>query len=418
MRFSWIQKTLRILQANQRALAIFTTVIVAASAGLSRSAVGQGAPAAKPAAKPVATPAPAAKGAVVAPAPVSKAPAAPLIATPLAAPGAPPVAVLAPSMAVAPSTPTEKAPPVPEAKLTRNEQVRELLQNTGFRAQLEDVQEVLAVTIQHFLDRNQDLMAPKAFEELAGAVQKGFVGRSMYESVEAAMVKDLDDATVSTLLDWYRTPPGSHLHSVEVLSGRRQGIRDITSFLNLARELQDEERIAIAHQIDRLTFLSDDQLNLVMTAYRATAQGANHSVSRDKRKTPEALEVEIRKVRLTMRDTIVRAVLAGIVSTFQPIKVEEFQKYIDFVKSPAYRLFNRRVARAVGRELEHALAESGRQVAALSGPAAPGTTPSVANPAVLPPMPPTAVTPAIIAGAPPQGAPARAPANNETPPNP
>lgn len=328
--------------------------------------------------------------------PASKAPvaAAAAPAPALPAPAIPGAAAPAPAPAAAASSPYGPQPPpggvsapgpVPdttaaaEPASSKDVLTAQLLDVTGVHGELLELGSIVGITMQYYLNKYPDAIPAKTYDDVVVVAEQAFDGKQVYAGVLKTLVADLDEHTMAAVLGWYKGEAGHHLHTLETAGDRAAGIRDLPLYLGLSQtDGLDNERLHAAHALDRAMFLSDDQVNIVMAVYRGARTGLNDLLPKARRLDKPALEDELSKARFAFRDTVIKAVLGGLVVTFQPAQVEDLAAYPTFVRTQEFQVFNRATARAIGHELERAGLKAAHEIAAYKPHAPAPDAPAVA----------------------------------------
>lgn len=317
-------------------------------------------------------------------APAAPAPAAPtLAAAPVSAAAPAKVPALAPAAsaptqtaaaappATAPAQTAAAAPaanlppgPVPDLEAAKAALAGEVLDATGVRGELIELGALVSITLQYYLGKNPDSIQAKTFDDLVVVAEQAYDGKVIYETLQKAIADEVDERTLTAILDWYKSDPGKRFHTFETANGHSAALRDLPTFLGMSDLGQlDGQRLQAAHALDRAMFLSDDQLNIVMDVYRGARSGLNEYLPKSTRLSKSDLDQELSRVRLSFRDMVVKAVLGGVVTTFQQIPLEDLGAYTAFARKPEFQTLNRRIAKVLTRELDKAALKAERDIA-------------------------------------------------------
>ncbi|MEX0604568.1 MAG: DUF2059 domain-containing protein [Marinobacter sp.] len=208
---------------------------------------------------------------------------------------------------------------------------------------------------------------------LKGAIT-GMVGQAFSSSkIRGQVVADLDDglseSTLQTVLDWYQSPLGERVTSLEADAAKPAGWKQIERRgPELIKKYQGTEREQMFTRFDRASRATESAVDTAIAVQTAfgTAMAAFNGQTADF----ESIKARVEDQRPMLTGMVGQQVYAAYLHTYESLSDEQLKNYIDFMQSQEGDRYNEVVTNSVQQAIIRPVESIGNGLMRLFGPQA------------------------------------------------
>jgi hypothetical protein len=200
-----------------------------------------------------------------------------------------------------------------------------LLERSGLRVQLESLS--AGVRVQFLLGRGR-LSGEDRFT-IDRIVSERFSAAALYARIRLEFEKNLESAKLARALEWYGSPLGKRIISLELASLVPDGGR-IPDFDN---DRPSERRLELVRRLDAGGGASETTVDVTMAVVRNLTRAFQPALPAVARLSRGQLEHELTQVRNLTLERIRRACLLNMLSAYRDLTDQELEEYVRFVES-------------------------------------------------------------------------------------
>ncbi len=208
----------------------------------------------------------------------------------------------------------------------------------------------------------QSPLTKEDFKGLKAALVDAFQVDSLLKATAARIRKNVSEADAKQVLGWLESDLGRKITQAEVDATNDEARG---SMMNEARTLMaDKERVALAHQLDKLLHATDEAIN-----FRVEGETVMY-VAVSKRLRPDhPVDAEAFKKQVASgidRSSVEQSLILSFVYTYRNIDIPSLKKYVDFLGQPAMRRFNDAIRDGMVDGMNQCAAKAADNVAAFA----------------------------------------------------
>jgi hypothetical protein len=200
-----------------------------------------------------------------------------------------------------------------------------LLEHSGLRVQLESLS--AGVRVQFLLGRGR--LSGEDRLTIDRIVSERFSAAALYARIRLEFEKNLESAKLARALEWYGSPLGKRITSLELASLVPDGGR-IPDFEN---DRPSERRLELVRRLDAGGGASETTVDVTMAVVRNLTRAFQPALPAVARLSRGQLEHELTRVRNQTLERIRRACLLNMLSAYRDLTDDELEQYVRFVES-------------------------------------------------------------------------------------
>jgi hypothetical protein len=202
-----------------------------------------------------------------------------------------------------------------------------LLERSGLRVQLESLS--AGVRVQFLLGRGR--LSGEDRLTIDRIVSERFSAAALYARIRLEFEKNLESAKLAKALEWYGSPLGKRITSLELASLVPNG-GPIPDFEN---DRPSERRLELIRRLDAGGGASETTVDVTMAVVRNLTRAFQPALPAVARLSRGQLEHELTQVRNLTLERIRRACLLNMLSSYRDLTDQELAEYVRFVESEA-----------------------------------------------------------------------------------
>lgn len=215
--------------------------------------------------------------------------------------------------------------------------VDEILELSGARAQLAGLASQLGAG--YLLPRRHQLDARDG-ARVARIIEQHFAPERFYLAIRDELGRRVEREQLDAMAAWFRSPLGRRVSELESAASKREAAPAAVAFVQrLKTSPAAPARLELVQRLDWVTGLSTDTTDLVLVIARSGARAAATAVAADRRIRTGVVERRVEEMRGEMDMTSMA--LTHMLYVYSPLTDAELKAYVDFLASPAGRVYNR-----------------------------------------------------------------------------
>jgi len=175
---------------------------------------------------------------------------------------------------------------------------------------------------------------PDLERKITTIMKESFDVKRAQESLFTFLLQNTQIDFLEKEVQWGETPLAKKIQAEETAASRPEAQAGLLRYMaDLQENPPSEARIAIIHEFEKTTGLSDLSTQIIIEMMRGMIESANLALPEDKRQTQDQVEEEIEKIRPTLRDAMRENMILTSLYTYRNISDGELTQYIEFYKS-------------------------------------------------------------------------------------
>ena len=258
------------------------------------------------------------------------------------------------------SSGVEKVDPQKTQNVLQKTQVEELIAACGLKRHLESIPDMAAAAVDQGLAANEK-MSPEQKVSFKSIVIESFSPQTLQEVVFDQFMDAYDQARVSKVMDWLRSPLGKKIVGLEERMTAQAEIEAMSAYAAIVNENPPpEERMSLARRLDevsRSTQMTVDTVAMLGWQVKEALETVAHmsdgpAVGND---SPSALKKEefFSQIQSGLLPQLQQQNLVSILFTYRSLSDAELASYIDFLLTEDgqwyVQLVNRSIVDAMGK---------------------------------------------------------------------
>ncbi|MBM96653.1 MAG: hypothetical protein CMI09_12530 [Oceanospirillaceae bacterium] len=232
-----------------------------------------------------------------------------------------------------------------QAAMASDDRIDELLTVSGFDMQIQQMPDVLKMTLNH--EQQLPLNLKKAF---ISAIDTSFDAQKFKNGVTTRLKTNLSEQDLSTILAWYETPEAQKITAEENAASTPEAMMDMQ--MKAPTLIGDKDRMAFARRVDSLMGATDSAMSTqeyigiailsAMAATSADAAGTDMDIMKS------MLSSQMAQQRQLVSDQIA----VQTVYTYRNIDDTTLANYEKVLNQPAFINFYRSALEGMNRSFE------------------------------------------------------------------
>jgi hypothetical protein len=263
------------------------------------------------------------------------------------------------------SAPTASAP-LPQSDVvasTTPATVEEILELSGLRPQLPNLVRSIGA---EYLPRPGQL-SERDGGRVAQIVTRQFAPQPIYAAMRDEFGRRVETRHLTAMAAWFRLPLARKITALEIDASKPERAAKITAFAaGLKASPPTPSRLELVQRLDWVTGTSTDTTDLALTIVVSVARASAVAAPPERRTRIGVIERRVDEMRPQMATGVAENVLAQMLYVYGPLSDAELKGYVDFLASPAGRVYSQlthaALLRAVGDAAERTATEIVRTV--------------------------------------------------------
>jgi len=215
--------------------------------------------------------------------------------------------------------------------------VDEILELSGARAQLAGLASQLGAG--YLLPRRHQLDARDA-ARVARIIEQHFAPERFYLAIHDELGRRVEREQLDAMAAWFRSPLGRRVTELEIAASKPEAAPAAVAFAaRLKTSPAAPARLELLQRLDWVTGLSTDTTDVVLVIFRSGARAAATAAAADRRIRTGVVERRVEEMRGEM--DMANMALTHMLYVYSPLTDAELKAYVDFLASPAGRVYNR-----------------------------------------------------------------------------
>jgi len=215
--------------------------------------------------------------------------------------------------------------------------VDEILELSGARAQLAGLASQLGAG--YLLPRRHQLDARDG-TRVARIIEQHFAPEQFFVAIRDELSRRVEREQLDAMAAWFRSPLGQRVSELESAASKPEAAPAAVAFAQrLKTSPATPARLELLQRLDWVTGLSTDTTDLVLVIFRSGARAAATAVAADRRIRTGVVERRVEEMRGELDMTSMA--LTHMLYVYSPLTDAELKAYVDFLASPAGRVYNR-----------------------------------------------------------------------------
>jgi len=242
--------------------------------------------------------------------------------------------------------------------------VDEILELSGARAQLGGLAASLGAG--YLLPRRHQLDARDG-ALVARIIAQHFAPERFFVAIHDELGRRGEREQLDAMAAWFRSPLGRRVSELEIAASKPEAAPAAVAFAaRLKTSPAAPARLELVQRLDWVTGVSTDTTDLAMVIARTGARAAATAAAADRRIRAGLVERRVEEMRGQMAEMMTNMALVHMLYVYSPLTDAELKAYVDFLASPAGRVYNRishvALLRAVGDAADRTATEIMRAV--------------------------------------------------------
>ena len=226
--------------------------------------------------------------------------------------------------------------------------VEEILTLAGLRDGLADFARSLGA---EYVPRRGQLDERDA-ARVAQQVARHFTAEPMYAAIRDDFRRHADATQLAAMATWFRSPLARHITALENAAAQADAMSQITAFAaGLKTSPPTPSRLELVQRLDWLTGATEISTDFALTITASLARASAAAAPADQRTRPGLVERGVEELRAQTRAALADSVVAHMLYVYAPLSDADLKAYMDFLASPAGRVYNRLAREALRRSV-------------------------------------------------------------------
>ena len=241
--------------------------------------------------------------------------------------------------------------------------VEEILELSGVRPQLPNL--VRSIGAGYLPGPGQ--LSERDGSRVAQIVARQFAPQPIYAAMRDDFGRRVEARHLAALAAWFRSPLARKITGLEIDASKPESAAKITAFAaGLKASPPTPARLELVQRLDWVTGTSPDTTDLTLTIVVSVARASAAAAPAERRARIGVIERRVEEMRPQMASGVADNVLAQMLYVYGPLSDAELKAYVDFLGSPAGRVYSQlthtALLRAVGDAAERTATEIVRAV--------------------------------------------------------
>lgn len=190
--------------------------------------------------------------------------------------------------------------------------------------------QISSISAQRLLTSEQ----PDLEKKVAAILKDSFDVKRSEENLYAFLLENTQVGFLEKAVQWGETPLAQKINAEEVAASKPESQAGLLRYMaDLQEAPPSEARIAIIHEFEKTTGLSDLSTQIIIEMVRGMVESVNLALPEDKRQTQDQVDEEIEKIKSTIRGSIREQIILTSFYSYRNISDGELAQYIEFYKS-------------------------------------------------------------------------------------
>jgi Domain of unknown function (DUF4124)/Uncharacterized protein conserved in bacteria (DUF2059) len=218
--------------------------------------------------------------------------------------------------------------------------VDEILELSSARAQLAGLAASLGAG--YLLPRRSQLDARDG-ALVARIIAQHFAPERFFVAIHDELGRRVEREQLDAMAAWFRSPLGRRVSELEIAASKPEAAAPaIAAFAErLKTSPAAPARLELVQRLDWVTGTSTDTTDLALVIARTGARAFATAVAADRRIRAGLVERRVEEMRAQMGTMMTNMALAHMLYVYNPLTDAELNAYVDFLASPAGRVYNR-----------------------------------------------------------------------------
>ena len=185
----------------------------------------------------------------------------------------------------------------------------------------------------------QEAKIPEAdLKEIKKSVKEAFQAAAITSAMSSEIKKGISEADAKKLLAWYESSLGKKITKAEEEASTPAAYQQM---INEAQSLlADQERVAIAREIDRLVNATDLVMQLQEKTGIAVFTALSKAMEPAQPVNIAAFKAQMSAQEQQIRQNVEQLMIVSFVYSYKNIEIENLKKYVAFLARPETKKFN------------------------------------------------------------------------------
>ena len=249
--------------------------------------------------------------------------------------------------------------PEPPPSSDRAALVAETLQRSGTKDQIDQV----PALVRAGLEEQAAEADPETYALLEPIFSQAYRPDRLYQVVSGHLLQQADEARLSQVLEWLRSPLAQRISGWEVEASTPEAQQEVRRYHEQQEQNPPPEvRMDLVVRLNRAARVSETTVEINLATMRGLLEGVNASLPPEKRLEKETLDRLLEGSRAQMEGVTETQTLTYLLYTYRHATEPELTEYVAFLESDLGQWFARLMSEALRQAMATAANEVGRRV--------------------------------------------------------
>ena len=214
---------------------------------------------------------------------------------------------------------------------------RQLMKMSGLEEQLNQIKQNVYAN----LNESKDNLPADLYEAMSQVIAEAYDGKTMQKIVSAGLSRDLSIKEMLDILSWLQTGLGRKITGLEEAASTPEAFNGMQTF---TRQLQtnppDPHRFDLTQRLDHATNATTMAVDIVLLTAYGVAAAMDTVMPEDEQTDINIIREEIESHRPELTPILQQITLASFLYTFQTLRDEEIERYVEFCESDVGKRYN------------------------------------------------------------------------------
>ncbi|MGV1097831.1 hypothetical protein ACUUL3_00280 [Thiovibrio sp. JS02] len=208
---------------------------------------------------------------------------------------------------------------------------------------------------------------PSLDNKVTAIMKESFDLKHAEKNLSLFLLQNTDIDYLEKLLKWMETPLAKKIKNEELASSGPESQAELLRYIaELQSDPPSQERVAVIHEVERTTGLSELTANIVIDMMRGMFESFNLALPEENRQALAIIEEEITKNKAVIQESLRQQMILTSFYSYRNISNEELVQYINFYKTDVGKREIAVTGSALSYVLRHWFVDVGEKIVGLA----------------------------------------------------